>query len=211
MNAPQEHKMKWKFKKYSHYGFFIPDHREDYGGDFYVTKHNYGGAADGDKVEAVELPKSKGKKPEAKIVHVIGTPRLQEVKDDEIIGIYTGGGDVFGFIDIEGREKGYFVHERNKLGAQDGDKVRAVIRIHRGKEEAVIREILPMEKVIVTGVFTDKVQYGFVTPSEGGGTDIFIAGGRKNGAKTGNIVEVQILRKSGKKPDGKVLKILATK
>ena len=199
-------RMVWKFKKYAHYGFFIPDQRDMYGGDFYVNHHHYGNAQDGDKVEAVELIKSKGKKPEAMIVHIVGEQR-PVVKEGFIEGIYTGGGDVYGFIDIEGKEKWYFVHERNKNWAQDGNKVRAILRTFKGKDEAVIKEILPFVKVIVIGIFTDNVQFGFVAPDDKS-TDIFIAGSRKLTAKTGDRVEVQILRKGLKKPEGKILNIL---
>jgi hypothetical protein len=33
--------MSGRFKQYAHYAFFIPDHRDDYGGDFYVNHHNF--------------------------------------------------------------------------------------------------------------------------------------------------------------------------
>ncbi|MDP2090671.1 MAG: hypothetical protein Q8K30_03655 [Candidatus Gracilibacteria bacterium] len=217
-----------KFQGGENFGFFIPTDRDYYGGDFYVRKENFGLAQDGDKVEARELVVSKGKKPEAKIIKAFG--REPQKKPKFVEGIYSGGEGNFGFIDVEGNEKGFFVYGKKKNGAKDGDKVKAEIVDFNGKKEAIVVKIFKTEEEVVIGRYNDKESFGFVipekvpplTPPYQGGEqapkqkeekkwttgDIFIAGSRKNGANTGDRVEVKIIKKGGKNPEGIILKII---
>jgi exoribonuclease R len=208
---PVQERMVGKFKKYAHFWFFIPTNRQMYGWDFFVNQHNYWKAVDGDSVEAIELMTTKWKKPEARIIHVVGTHRTGDAvkpkEDNSITGIYVEGGKWYGFINVVDKEKGYYVHERNKKWAQEWDTVRATLSAYKTKEEALITEIISADKQIITWIYSDNPTFWFVKPLDKS-EDIFIAGPRKGGAKTGDTVEVQILRKWFKKLEGKVVKIL---
>ena len=52
-----------RLQAWENFGFFIPDNREEWGGDFFVNKKNFGGAKNWDLVKAIEIP-TKWKKPE---------------------------------------------------------------------------------------------------------------------------------------------------
>lgn len=191
------------------FGFVIPDDREYFGGDFYVKVGDYNGAVDGSRVEAHQIENAKGKKPEAKIVKVLGARRKEgkETKKTEIIeGIYSGGDGNFGFIDVEGLEKGYFVYGHKKNGAKDGDKVKAELIDFKDKKEAIVLEVYETKKDIVSGIYRDNGKFGFVV-SDDTGEDIFIAGSRKNSAVDGEEVECEIIKTTGRSPEGVIVKI----
>ncbi|MFK7780690.1 MAG: hypothetical protein QM490_06335 [Candidatus Gracilibacteria bacterium] len=205
--AKENELMYGKFQGGEDFSFFIPDDRDLYGGDFYIDKENFGLAQDGDKVEARALKKFKGKKPEAKIITAYGrTPQKNQAKFVE--GIYSGGDGNFGFIDVEGNEKGFFVYGDKKAGARDGDKVKAEIVDFKGRKEALVVKIFETEEELLVGRYQDRDKFGFVVPDEGKNNDVFIAGSRKNGAKNGDTVEVKIIKKGGKNPEGVITKII---
>lgn len=199
--------------KAAHFGFVIPDERESWGGDFFVKKENFNGAKDGDRVEARALEKYDGKKPEAKILQIITGKKFANPKKTEkevlkvIEGIYSGGDGNFGFIDTEWQESGVFVYGRKKNGAKDGDKVRAEVKDYNGKEEAIIIEIISEETEVLMGVYKDNDRFGFVLPDDKSG-DIFIAWSRKGEAKDGDKVEVKIIKRWGKNPEGLIVNIV---
>lgn len=194
---------KWKLKKYSHYGFIIPDDREYYGGDFYVSSVNVEWYEDGDNVEARILSKQKGKKPEAKIIKKLwGVQKKEEVKIVE--WVYSGWDGNFWFVDVPGQEKGYFVFEKYKWWAEDGDRVKAEIVTFNWKKEAHVLEILWSEKETLEWVFTDNDKFWFVKPDDKS-EDIFIAGSRKGNAKDGDKVKVQIIKMWKRRREGKII------
>lgn len=187
-----EETFKGKFKKYAHYGFIIPDERDHFWGDFYVSSVNIEGYEDGDNVEARILTKQKGKKPEAKIMRKLGG--VQKVEAPKIVEwVYSGWDGNFWFVDVPWIEKWFFVFGKYKNGAKDGDAVKAEIISFNWKKEAKILEVLLSEKEILEWIFTDNDKFWFVKPNDKS-EDIFIAGSRKNGAKTGDTVKVQIIR-----------------
>ena len=56
----------------------------------------------------------------------------------------------FGFVDVEGKEKWYYVYSFNKKDALDWDTVLAQVRVFKWKEEAIIIKILKRtEKTLV--------------------------------------------------------------
>ncbi len=199
--------MYWKFQWGDKFGFFIPEDRDMFGGDFYVDKENFGLAEDWDKVEARALKKFKWKKPEAKIITAYGrSPQKNQAKFVE--WIYSGWAWDFGFVDVEWQTKGFFVYGKKKNGARDWDKVKAEIVDFHWKKEAIVVKIFETEAEIITWRFQDRDKFGFVISDEGKNNDIFIAGSRKNGARDGDIVEVKIIKKWGKNPEGLILKII---
>lgn len=199
--------MYWKFQGGENFGFFIPDDREFYEWDFYVDKENFWLAQDWDKVEARELKKFKWKKPEAKIITAYGrTPQKNQAKFVE--GIYSWWDGNFGFIDVEGKEKWFFVYGKKKNGAKDGDKVKAEIVDFKWQKEAIVVKIFETEDELVIWRFKDSDKFWFVIPDEGKNNDIFIAWSRKNWAKNWETVEVKIIKRGWKNPEWLIVRIV---
>jgi len=197
----------WKFQAWENFGFFIPEDREFYEWDFYVAKENFWLAQDWDKVEARALKKFKWKKPEAKIITAYGrTPQKNQAKFVE--WIYSGWDGNFGFIDVEWREKGFFVYGNKKAWARDWDKVKAEVVDFKWKKEAIVVKIFETEEELVVGRYQDREKFGFVIPDEGSNNDVFIAWSRKNWAKNWDIVEVKIIKRWGKNPEGVITRII---
>ncbi len=198
--------MIWKFQSWENFGFFIPNDREYYWGDFYVSKENFWDAQDWDKVEARELKVSKGKKPEAKIINVFW--KTGQKKPKFIEWIYSGWDGNFWFIDVEWLEKWYFVYGDKKAWARDWDKVKAEIVDFKWKKEAIVVKVFKTEEELVEWRFKDNDRFWFVIPDETKNNDIFIAWSRKNWAKDWDIVEVKIIKRGGKNPEGVIKRIL---
>jgi exoribonuclease R len=200
----------WKFQsKAEHFGFVIPEERAYWGGDFFVNKDNFNGAKDGDKVEARELLNSKWKKPEAKILSVIGWKKKVEKKPvlKVVEWIYSWWDGNFWFVDVEWQEQGYFVYGKKKNGAEDGDRVKAEVVDFKWKEEAIVIEVLGQETETLEWVFKDNDRFGFVIPDDKS-WDIFIAGSRKWEAQDRDRVEVKIIKRWGKNPEWLITKVL---
>ena len=146
--------------------------------------------------------------------------KLKTLKSDQITGIYSGvRWKDFGFIDVEWEEKGYFVIDRNKNGAYDGDSVIANIQMFRWKPEAIVVEVIKRaERSIVGEVQIVKKKsaswgdFAFVIPKNWAfWNDIFISGSDLLEAKNWDIVWVELLSYHGKNPSGKVVEILGKK
>ena len=142
------------------------------------------------------------------------------IPKDSITGIYSQMvGKPFGFVDVEGEESGYFVIDRNRNGAFDGDEVVAELKTYNGKPEAVILQIKTRRERNVVGTFqySNKKsksgdEFGFVVPKSGGfSTDIFIAGNNIWEARNGDTVWVEVLSYQGKNPAGKIIDVLGKK
>ena len=199
--------MYWKFQGGENFGFFIPDDREFYEWDFYVDKENFWLAQDWDKVEARELKKFKWKKPEAKIITAYGrTAQKNQAKFVEWIYSWWDGN--FGFIDVEGKEKWFFVYGKKKNGAKDGDKVKAEIVDFKWQKEAIVVKIFETEDELIVWRFKDSDKFWFVIPDEGKNNDIFIAWSRKNWAKNWETVEVKIIKRGWKNPEWLIVRIV---
>ena len=204
-----------KLQKNAHFGFVIPDDREEHGGDYFIHADNMKDAEDGNIVDCRPLKNYKGKKPEAKIITVISGRAAQKAASAKqnnavkkiVEGIYSGGDGNFGFIDIEGQDKGFFVYGNKRNGARDGDQVKAEIIEFKWKDEAIVIEVLGGSEEMLIGEYRDNVKFGFVLPNDNSG-DIFIAGSRKNGAIDGDEVEVKIIKRNGKNPEGVIERIL---
>ncbi|MDD3794258.1 MAG: hypothetical protein PHI37_05570 [Candidatus Gracilibacteria bacterium] len=194
-----------KFQGGETFGFLIPEDRDYYGGDFYVKKAHFGLAETGDRVEGVEI-KSTGKKPEVRIIRVFG--KEKPIEQVFVEGIYSKGEGNFGFIDVEGLEKGYFVYGDKRNGAKDGDKVKAQIIEFKGKKEAIVVKVFSDTLGTVIGRFKDSDKFGFVIPDESKNNDVFIPGHRKNGATDGDMVEAKIVKVGGKNREGIILRII---
>lgn len=205
----------WKFQcKKGDFWFIIPDDREYWGGDFFVHKNNFNGASDGKRVAGEVMDRVSWKKPEAKVLEVFSWKNKEEdfgkAKREikKIVeGTYSWGDGNFWFVDVQGEENGYFVYGLKKNGAGDGDKVRAEVYEFKGKDEAIVIEVLGNDMQTLEWVYLDNDKFGFVKPDDKS-WDIFIAGSRKWYAKDGDRVEVHIIKRGGKNPEGKILQVL---
>ena len=191
-----------KLQAWENFGFFIPDNREYYWGDFFVKKKNFAWAKNGDFVKAIEI-KSSGRKPEVKIISV----KWQEKKLNDITIKWTFSFSSewnWGYIDltrvIDGKkvDKWYFVHSKNFSWAKSGDFVKAKLQKHKWKLEAVVVKILDDDRKIIKWKYKDNDDFWFVIVEKG--DDIFIPEKWKNGAKSWDIVEVKIIDETGRRP-----------
>ncbi|MDC0506119.1 VacB/RNase II family 3'-5' exoribonuclease [Candidatus Gracilibacteria bacterium] len=133
-----------------------------------------------------------------------------------IAGIYSQNpNNDFGFIDVPGEEKGYFVFFRNKGSAMDGDEVEAEVRTFKGRKEAIVERVTKRsEKLIIGKVSYPKNQnkpsgpgFVFVIPKSGG-KDIFVPGKFTKKAEDGALVAVSVVAWEGRNPEGRVEAIL---
>ncbi|MDQ7022250.1 MAG: RNB domain-containing ribonuclease, partial [Candidatus Gracilibacteria bacterium] len=135
--------------------------------------------------------------------------------EDTISGIYSQmDGKEFGFVDVEGEEKGYFVIERNRNGAFHGDEVLAEKKMFNGKIEADIFKIEKRATKNVVGTVQMKQGAGFAFIVPNGKmfkSDIFIPGKDLKNSENKDIVNVEITDFEGKNPRGRVIDILGKK
>ncbi len=198
--------MKWTFKKYKHFGFFIPDNRDHFWGDFFVNKHNDRNAQEWQRVIARELSKSAGKKPEAKIVEIIWEKKQNTYNKKTISWIYLETNAEFGFIEIPDSEKSCFVHASKRNWAKHWDMVEAEIASYNGKEEWIITNIKEVQNELTVWELKDNWDFGFVYTKKWQ-DDIFISASNYNWAQSGDTVKVQVTKTWGRRPEWVVLSI----
>ena len=202
--------IQWSFKKYAHFWFFIPDKRDQYGGDFFINSHNDMWALDWQRVKARPLAKSKWKKPEAKIVSLLNKDKAANPTHEKkyIKWIYTQTNDDFGFIKVVWNEKEIFVHSWKKYWAKNGDSVRAELTSYNGRPEAIIKEILETgsdSSATVIWELKDNWDFGFVF-TKPGQDDIFVSASNYNGTVGWDTVEVRVTKVWGRRPEGVIVK-----
>ena len=132
--------------------------------------------------------------------------------EDTISGTYSQmEGKEFGFVDVEGEEKGYFVIERNRNWAFHGDSVLAEKKMFNWKVEADIFKIekRATKNVVWTVQMKQWAGFAFIVPTwRIFKTDIFIPGKDLKNAENKDIVNVEITDFEGKNPRWKVIDIL---
>ena len=204
MRKPIEIVWKFQCKKWD-FGFVIPDERAEWGWDFFVHQKHFAGAQDGNRVRAEIMDRVSGKKPEAKIIEVLSWSAKKPLREvlEVVEWVFSGGSGDFGFVDVPGREEGYFCYGLKKNGAKDGDKVRAEIKKYNGKPEAIVIDILGETGEIFEGIYSDNTSFGFVKVW-GDTPDIFIPGSKSKDAKTGDKVKVRVIKQWGRRPEGVV-------
>lgn len=198
-----EKTIKWNFKKYKHFWFFIPKDREYFWGDFFVNKHNDFWANDGDLVRARVLAKSKWKKPEAKIVEIVWKT-TQIVEEKKVRWIYISSKADYGFIEYEKGLKSLFVHDRKNNNAVSWDLVEATVSTHGGKEEWSIIKILEDSENIIEWSLMMSDDFGFVKTKKSK-DDIFVSAEHLAWASNWDIVQVKIYRSWWRRPEGLII------
>lgn len=183
------------------FGFFIPDNRDYYWGDFYINKKNFNWAVDWDLVKAVEIP-TKWKKPEVKIISVKGSKNEQNERFEE--GIFSFSPEWnWGFVDTIWGEW-YFIHSKNVGDAKYWDFVKIKIERKNWKDEWVIVKILKDKFETIEWVYDDAWEFWFVKVKSG--KDIFIPAKWKNHAESKQKVTAKIINKSGRRPEWIIIK-----
>ncbi|WP_040329861.1 ribonuclease R [Clostridium ihumii] len=131
-----------------------------------------------------------------------------------VTGIFQSHQKGFGFVILEEDKPDIFIPASNVNTAMNGDKVLVKIlkNENNGKKcEGFIESIIDRKNKTVVGLYQDSKSFGFVVPSDNKMTkDIFIPKGKRNGAKTGQIVVVEILKwpDENKKAEGKIIEVL---
>jgi len=186
--------IKWTYQWGKNFGFLIPDDREEYGWDFFVAARNSREAKEWDKVIGHVLAKQKWKKPEVKIVEIINEnskPKWPKI----ITWVYSEHKWDFWFVDVEWREKWYFVFKKDNNNACDWDLVEARIKIYKWKEEAVITKIIDNKQPLILWKFKDQWTFWFVRPLKKiDWEDIFVAWSKKLDANDWDTVSVKIIK-----------------
>ena len=135
-----------------------------------------------------------------------------------IVGRLQGHARGFGFVIPE--EEGMvdiFIPGSAMNGAVHGDKVLAkiVTSEKEGKKcEGEIARILERAQKEVIGIYEDSKNFGFVIPEDKRiSKDIFIPKSKRNGAKSGEIVIVEVTEwpESRRNPEGKITSVLGNK
>lgn len=135
-----------------------------------------------------------------------------------VVGRLQGHARGFGFVIPE--EEGMvdiFIPGSSMNGAVHGDKVLAKIitREKEGKKcEGEIARILERAQKEVIGIYEDSRNFGFVIPEDKRiSKDIFIPKSKRNGAKSGEVVIVEVTEwpESRRNPEGKITSILGNK
>jgi len=126
----------------------------------------------------------------------------------------------FGFVDVEGQDKWYYVHFLNKKDALPWDEVLARIKKFKWRDEAVIKKVLKRSDKIFSWFFEvgkkeiskrnkkEYISFGFVKVRDDNfSNDIFIAWKNIKNAKSWDFVWVQIIDWNGKNPRWKIVKV----
>lgn len=195
------------FRKYAHFGFFIPEKRDQYGWDFFVNNKNDLWALDWQRVMARPLKNAKWKKPEAKIIKLLwkDTIKQEAHKIKTIEWIYVKNGSEFWFIEVENKDTWYFVHDSKRAGAQNGDLVEATLSQYNGRTEAKVTRVV-VDEVLIYWEYTSKWDFWFVYTKKWD-DDIFIWSNYANGAVSWDTVGVKIIKKTWKKPEWIIVEI----
>ena len=127
----------------------------------------------------------------------------------KIVWIYSPWKGNFWFIDLEDEKKWYFCFWFNNMNAMPWDKVEAKIKVFKWREEAVVTKIIERRKLPIVGKISLAKTFWFVIPNNRDfKNDIFISGKYLKWVKDWDIVSVEILKWTWKKPEWKILKVL---
>lgn len=123
----------------------------------------------------------------------------------------------YGFVITDEEGPDVFVSSSNMNGAMNGDRVMVKItkeKAENKKCEGEIIRILERTNSTIIGTYEDSRNFGFVIPHDKRIIqDVFIPKGEKNGAKSGDIVIIEITQwpEPRRNPEGRVVEILGKK
>lgn len=122
----------------------------------------------------------------------------------------------FWFVDVEWKEKWYFVYPKNMNGALDWDQVEATLQTFNRREEAIITKVLKRADRILVGTFQKVKSFWFVVLSNPAFRfDVYITADKlqkyKHILKDGDQVAIKITQWSWKNPEGRIIEVLWNK
>lgn len=123
----------------------------------------------------------------------------------------------YGFVITDEEGPDVFVSSSNMNGAMNGDRVMVKItkeKAENKKCEGEIIRILERTNSTIIGTYEDSRNFGFVIPHDKRIIqDVFIPKGEKNGAKSADIVIIEITQwpEPRRNPEGRVVEILGKK
>lgn len=139
----------------------------------------------------------------------------------EKMGLVTGKLQVhqkgFGFVIPEDESKDIFIPSSFINGAMNGDKVIAKVvkeDVNGKKREGEIIRILERANKTIIGVYENSKNFGFVVPEDKRiQYDIFVSKTEKGGAKTDDVVIVEITEwpEARRNPEGRIIEVLGKK
>jgi len=113
-------------------------------------------------------------------------------------GVVSAHPDGFGFVDVVGVEKGFFLPHEQMRGLMHGDSVEVRAVRNRGRESAEVVRIVEHASAIIVGQFLIQGGAGLVQPrSRKIPQSILISSKDSNGAHDGDWVRIEISRGSG--------------
>lgn len=132
-------------------------------------------------------------------------------------GVFAANQKGFGFVIVEEDRPDIFIPASNVSSAMNNDIVLVKILKDENngkKSEGEIIRIVERKNKKLVGIYEDSRNFGFVVPDDKKiGQDVFISKNDRNGARTGQIVVVEITSWPEKRrnPEGKVIEILGEK
>lgn len=123
----------------------------------------------------------------------------------------------FGFVILDDDRPDVFIPADNVNTAMNGDRVLVKIlknENHGKKCEGFIERVIERKNKTVVGLYEDSKSFGFVVPKDNKvNKDIFIPKAKRNGAKTGQMVVVEITKwpEDNRKAEGIVVEVLGYK
>lgn len=134
-----------------------------------------------------------------------------------VVGKLQGHQKGYGFVIPETNEPDVFIPIANMYGAMHGDKVIAkVLKEENGgkRREGEIERVLQRANKSIIGTYEDSKNFGFVVADDKRiHQDIFIPKNFRSGAKTGQVVMVEIISwpDGRRNPEGKIKEVLGNK
>lgn len=206
-------KLIWTFEENDGFAFVVPSDKKQYDWDFYVSSRDFFWAKDWDLVEIEILDWKRWKSKQAKVIKVLNEEDKKEKIWKTIIWIYSSvKNEDYGFVDTEDWLKWYFVHNKNKNTALSWDKVEALVKTFKWRQEAEILKIIERKKTLIVWEYKQaKWNFWFVIPKSDLKTDIFVASTNAFWAHSWDIVWVEITKWNKKSPEWVIKEIIASK
>lgn len=139
---------------------------------------------------------------------------------EKIVWVYSQAkNNDFWFVDVEWKEKGYFVYPKNLNGALDGDQVEAVLQTFNRRQEAIITKVIKRAERVLVGKLELVKDFAFVVlDNPAFKTDVHITSKNLSKIKkqlplgerlkNGDKVAIKITTWEGKNPEGSIVQFL---
>ncbi len=135
-------------------------------------------------------------------------PRRQPTPREPLIGTVSAHPDGFGFVDVPGIEKGFFLPHEEMRDLMQGDVVEVRQVRRRGRASAEVVRIVQAASSTIVGQYLEEAGAGLVRPRSRRFTqDVLVRRKDRGGAKPGDWVRIDIRR--GSRPlSGRITEVL---